>query len=125
MDFSDSKTVYVRTTFPTDVLGGFLALVAVVAITMPLGGFSFFESWLIVGPIVFFVTGIVRGKTAGDAWPKALAINVPPLLLLMATLRGTTILDTVGTIVATFAVLVLCVGSGIWLRRRRGLVDTH
>jgi hypothetical protein len=125
MDFSDLKTTYVRTVFPTDFLAGFLALVAVIAVAMPQGGFSFFAPWLIVGPVVFFATGFVRGRTAGNAWTKAVVVNVLLLLVLILTLRGTMILDTAGTILATFAVLVCCVAGGIWLRRRMSSVKTY
>ena len=70
-------------------------------------------------PLAVFLAGWLRGNSFGNAWAKVVTVNLPILLLMLGTLRGTTLLDTAATILGAWLVIVLCSAAGIWLRRRR------
>ncbi|HXF26777.1 MAG TPA: hypothetical protein VN610_05860 [Bryobacteraceae bacterium] len=58
-----------------DAAVGLAAFVVVIPIALFLGGFSFFEPWLIVTGLLLFSTGFLRGAGPGRAWVKAVGIN--------------------------------------------------
>ena len=102
----------------TDVATGAVSVIVIAMAALAIGGFSFFAPWLIVTPVAMFMAGFLRATSFGKIWPKAVAINLPILLLLLVSFRGTTVLNTAATILATESAAVLCTGGGIRFSRR-------
>jgi hypothetical protein len=101
-----------------DIATGVVSAVAILVAALALGGFSFFAPWMIVTPVAMFTAGFVRGRSFGTAFAKAIALNIPLLLLMLASLRSTTVLNTSATILTTALATVLCSMGGICVRRR-------
>jgi hypothetical protein len=102
----------------TDIATGVVSAIAIVVAALALGGFSFFAPWIIVTPVAMFIAGFLRGLSFGNVSAKAVAMNLPVLLPMLISLRGTTLLNTSATILATVSATVLCSAAGIQFRRR-------
>ena len=74
-----------------DAAVGVIALVAIIALSLILGGFSFFEPWLIVGLPVMFAAGVLRGNSRGNIWVKVLFLNVGNLVFVACCANAPTI----------------------------------
>jgi hypothetical protein len=104
---------------------GAASVFAIIVAALALGGFSFFAPWIIVSPVAMFTAGFLRGPTFGNALPKAVAMNLSILLLLLACFRSTTVLITAATILGIASASVLCTVAGIYFRRRERDSSPH
>jgi len=108
-----------------DIGMGVASVFAIIVAALALGGFSFFAPWIIVSPVAMFTAGFLRGPSFGNALPKAVAINLPILLLLLVSFRGTTVLNTAAAMLGVASSAVLCTVAGIWFRRSEQLWPQH
>ena len=95
-----------------DALVGELASGCVIVIALLLGGFSFFQPWMISAPAVLLTTGLLRARSEGNIWLKSVVISLASLLF--ATFFGN--IPMVGS---AMPFLILPCACGIWIRRRR------
>src|SRR5215469_15797322 len=109
----------------TDIGTGAVAVIAIVVAAVAIGGFSFFAPWIIVTPVAMFMAGFLRGPSFGNALPKAAAMNLPFVLVLLISFRSTTGLSTAATILATASTAVLCTVGGLSFRRHSQLWSQH
>ena len=109
---------YIEETFLPDVFIGILAWVVIIPIALLLGGFMFLEPWGIVAVPVTFVFGTMRGKSHGNAWLKAGAMNLAILLLLTFRAIGEPFASRdVATLLAVLLLTVVPTTGGIAFRR--------
>lgn len=94
-----------------DVGIGFGALIATFVLAMMMGGFSFFEPWVLWTAVSLFVAGLSRAKDPEEKfWLRVISIDSSWLLLGVFCFRGPwwwAILLIAGTTVPTIAGLLL------------------
>ena len=95
----------------SDALIGVLASGCVIVLALLLGGFSFFEPWMVFGPVVLFCAGFFRARSEGNIWLKSVAISLASLLL--AAFFGNAIIVGIA-----LPFLIPPCACGIWIRRR-------
>jgi hypothetical protein len=71
MNFYMEREKYFWASLLADLLAEFAAVIVTVVGSLALGGFSFRLPWLIVSPVVLFLTGFVRGPSFGNSWGQS------------------------------------------------------
>ena len=118
MNFYIERERYPWASLFADLLAGFAAVIVIVVGSLALGGFSFWLPWLVLSPVVLFLTGFVRASSFGNSWAKALVIDIPVFMLMVASLRATTPLGSAATILIAILIAVLLTAGGVAFRRR-------
>ena len=96
-----------------DALTGVPAVGLIFVTALFLGGFSFFAPWMIVTPLILFIAGLVRARSAGNPLLKGLVISLPSLIIV--ALLGSHCVTMLG-LSALF--LIPPSAIGVWIRRR-------
>ena len=96
----------------SDSIVGVLASGCAIAVALLLGGFMFFEPWMISAPVVLLATGFLRARSEGNIWLKSIVMSLASLLC--AAFFGN--IPMVGSSVPF---LILPCACGIWIGRLR------
>jgi hypothetical protein len=106
---------YLNDVLMADALIGVLASGCVIVVALPLGGFSFFEPWMIATPVMFLTAGVVRARSEGNIWLKSAVISLGSLVF-------AAIFGNVPTLCIAMPFLILPCACGIWIRRKRPVI---
>jgi hypothetical protein len=110
---------YVWSRLLVDVLTGLAWLSVIIIAALALGGFSFFQPWLIVIPLAMFLAGFLRGRSSGNVWVTTVKMAIPGWLLIAFTASGDTRVHSAESKILGMLLFALPTALGMWVRRSR------